>query len=182
MVDEVKKHISPLALRHVKGNIAKYLFLDVITNNRQHFIIRLTKVFMLSANENAVNAYSSAILVNLNSHLRLAVGTKIKHLIIAVFTSSGKSFHYLVGKPQREWNEVGCLIGGITKHHALISSTLLCNTPRLFLVNTLADVGRLSMHCIENTYTVGSKADRGILIAYAVNNFAHYFLHGSFYA
>ena len=104
---------------------------------------------VLGRNDNSVNALGyngTAIVLVLNSDLGLGVGSEPREGTVTA--SSGHRGVKLMCKDHSEGEELRSLVGGITEHDTLVTSTQLLKC--LLVVQTLGDIGGLLLNGNQN--------------------------------
>ena len=108
-------HILPDLFEH----FAVGLFLSLL-----RCVSRLDELIVLGRHHNGIDADGTAVVIVLNRHLALRVGTEIGHHL--AFATDVCQYHQqLVGQVERERHVVFRLVGGIAEHHALVAGPLV---------------------------------------------------------
>jgi hypothetical protein len=117
---------------------------------------------VLGGDDNSVDADRLVVGIVLDGYLRLAVGAEVREL--AVLANFGELVRQLVGQRDGRGHQLGRLVGGIAKHHALVA----CAAG----VDTLRDVGGLAIDGRDDSAGVGVEALEGIVITDLVDRVA----------
>jgi hypothetical protein len=118
---------------------------------------------MLSGDNNSVNTLGddgTVVVLVLNSDLGLGVGAEPREGAIAA--GSSHSGVELVGKHNSEGEKLGSLVGGITEHDSLVSSTELLQSG--IIVETLSDIGGLLLNGDQDVAGLVVEALRGVIV------------------
>ena len=127
---------------------------------------------VLGRDDNSVDALgddSATILGVLDGDLGLGVGAQPGQRAIAA--GGGHGSVELVGEDEGEGEELRGLIGGITEHDTLVTSTELLNS--LLVVETLSNVGGLLLNGNEQVQGLVVKALLGVIVADVLDGLAH---------
>ena len=133
---------------------------------------------MLSGDNHGVHAFWGVVLVVLDGHLSLAVGTQIGQS--AVLAHLGQLDGQLLSHRDGQGHQLRGLGTGIAEHHALIAGTvvqtvvLLTNAGFQALIHTLSDVGGLLINGGDDSAGVAVKAELGTVIADLANYLTGY--------
>jgi hypothetical protein len=137
--------VDGLVVKHLLGyDLLDDLLLDLLTE-----LLGGDVLAMLGRDDDSVNAErddSTAIVGVLNSDLGLGVGSQPWEG--AVLAGAGHGRVQLVGEEDGQRKELGGLIGGISEHDTLVTSTELLES--LLVVETLSNVGRLLLNGNED--------------------------------
>jgi hypothetical protein len=152
--------VDGLVIEHVLGDdLLDDLLLDLLTK-----LLGGNVLAVLGRNNDGVNTErndGAAIVGVLNSDLSLGVGSQPWQG--AVLAGGGHSRVELVGEENGEGKELGGLVGGISEHDTLVSSTELLES--LLVVETLSNVGRLLLNGNEDVACLVVEALVGGVVA-----------------
>jgi len=144
---------SARGLDVVLGVVIKVLgrndLLDDVLKNSSSEIISRDLISVLGRDDDSVNTErntSTVLELVLNSDLSLGIGSQPTKGEIT--TSGSKGSVKLVGKNDSEGEELLSLVGGITEHDTLVTSTKILKS--LLVVETLSDIGRLLLNGNKN--------------------------------
>ena len=161
---------------------------DIFPDASQHLLIsfllrksilrsRHNKLVVLGAHHDGVHALRLAIIPIFNRHLTLGIRSQIRHFL-AVGTDIG---HHLslpadvsqhlqdaMREVERQRHTVLRLVRGITKHHALITRTLIF---RILAFHASVNVTTLFMDGIQHATTLPIKLIRGFRVTNPVDGF-----------
>ena len=104
---------------HFWNNDADDVFLDF----SEHFLVGV-EVIVLGRNHDGVDADRLVVVVVLDGHLALGVRAEVLHFF-ACLTDSGQFLQDAVAQIEGQRHVVFGFVGGVTKHHSLITSTLV---------------------------------------------------------
>ena len=112
----------------------------------QHTLVVIVKIVVLCADYNSIDALRNTTIRIFYSNLTFRVGPKISHLL-TFFANIGQCFYQKMRQIERNGHIIFCFVGGIPKHHTLISCPLLVLfTP----IHTAIDVVALLVNSREN--------------------------------
>ena len=120
-------------------------------------------IAVLGRDDNGVHTQGldgTVVMSILNGDLGLGVGTEPRDG--AVVAGSGHGSVQLVGEDEGEGKEFRGLVGGITEHDTLVTSTELLK--RLFVVETLSNIGRLLLNGNQDVAGLVVKTFLGVIV------------------
>lgn len=127
---------------------------------------------VLSRDDDSVDAErddGTIVVLVLNGDLGLGVGTEPGERAIAAGGRHGSV--KLVGEEESEGEELGGLVGGITEHDALITSTEVLEA--VIQVKTLSDIGGLLLDGDEEVQGLVVEALGGVIVADVLDGLAN---------
>ena len=152
--------VDRLVIEHLLGDdLLDDLLLDLLTE-----LLGGNVLAVLGRHDDGVNAErndGTAIVGVLNGDLSLGVGSEPWQR--AVLAGSSHSRVQLVGEEDGKREELGGLVGGISEHDTLVSSTELLES--LLVVETLSNVGRLLLDSNEDVACLVVEALIGAVVA-----------------
>lgn len=126
---------------------------------------------VLSRDDDSVDAErddGTVVVLVLNGNLGLGVGTEPGERAIAAGGRHGSV--KLVGEEESEGEELGGLVGGITEHDTLITSTEVLEA--VIQVKTLSDIGGLLLDGDEEVQGLVVEALGGVIVADVLDGLA----------
>lgn len=126
---------------------------------------------VLSRDDDSVDAErddGTVVVLVLNGDLGLGVGTEPRERAIAAGGRHGSV--KLVGEEESEGEELGGLVGGITEHDTLITSTEVLEA--VIQVKTLSDIGGLLLDGDEEVQSLVVEALGGVIVADVLDGLA----------
>ena len=103
---------------------------------------------------------STVVVLVLNSDLGLGVGSQPRQRAVAAGSRHGSV--ELVGEGESEGEELGGLVGGITEHDTLVTSTEALES--LLVVQTLGNIGRLLLNSNEQVEGLVVETLGGVIV------------------
>lgn len=134
--------------------------LDVLTDLGKHLLVISVELVVLSRDNDGVDAYwLVGLTVILNGYLALGIRTEVWHWRRLLATDLVELDEEEVAQLEGQWHAVVGLVGSITEHHTLVTSTLLLWYATL---NATVDVSALCMKGREDTTALAVKLVLGL--------------------
>ena len=129
------------------------------------------EVVVLSREDDGVDSDGAVVVVILDCNLAFGIGAQVGH-VDAFAADVGQLHHQRVAQREGEGDIIGRFVGGIAKHHALVTGTLV-GSGGLFVslaVDTAVDVAALFVDSRQNSARVSVKHQLAAVIADSVDD------------
>ncbi len=145
---------------------------DIFLNFCQHRLVGI-KLIVLGRHHNRIHPFRRIVVVVFNGHLRFRIRPQISHFL-SLATNSSQLNQDQMRQFERQWHVVVSFLAGITKHHSLVSGTLIHS---IRLVNPAVNIGTLLMNSGQHPARIPIKTVLGFGITNFVNHFTGSFQH-----
>ena len=143
---------------------------DLLQQVHVEFVLKVDTGSVLGGDQHRAQTNRAPVFV-VEGDLGFAVGAEVGHR--AVFTDLGQLFGHAMGQPDRQGQEIGCLIAGVAEHHSLIAGALgvklgvdiVLGAELVGLVHAHRDIGRLFVDRDDHPAGVSVEALAGIVVA-----------------